>query len=199
MESQKIHYVYLTTNLINGKQYIGDHTININDKKYYIGSGGAIYGAINKYGSNMFFKEILEWFSTRKEAFDAQEKYIRLYKTHISQGGYNKSPKGGLCVNGCHSEETKRKIGNSNKGKKCSEETKRKISKKSKLMWGKEEYQNKIKKSLIGKNLGKHPSIEAREKMRNGSINKNLGKKHSEETKQKMKNAWINRKRKNIN
>ena len=127
MINKKIHYVYLTTNLINGKQYVGDHTINIKEKKYYIGSGELIYKAINKYGSNNFFKEILKWFKTREEAFNAQEKYIRKFNT-LKPNGYNISPKGGLCINGCHSNETKRKIGNSNKGKICSEETKRKIS-----------------------------------------------------------------------
>ena len=37
--SNKIHYVYVTTNLITGEKYIGDHTINPQEKNYYIGSG----------------------------------------------------------------------------------------------------------------------------------------------------------------
>ncbi len=31
--NKKLHYTYITTNLLNGKQYVGDHsTINLNDK-----------------------------------------------------------------------------------------------------------------------------------------------------------------------
>jgi group I intron endonuclease len=164
----------MTTNLINGKQYIGDHTININQKIYYLGSGGILMDAIKKYGNSNFFKEILEWFPTRKEAFDAQEKYIKLYKTHISQGGYNISWKGGLGVKGCHSEETRIKISNSRRGKYPSEETKIKLS-----------------KALLGKNLGRHYSDEIREKMKIRSKNKNLGRHHTEETKNKISKSNI--------
>jgi len=112
------HYVYLTTNLITGQQYVGDHTINPNEKKYYLGSGTKIKEAVNEYGENNFFKEILEWFDTRKDACKAQEKYIRFYKTHISQGGYNISFTGGTSENGRHCEETKQKISLSNKTRK---------------------------------------------------------------------------------
>jgi len=49
-----IHYNYITTNNINGKQYIGAHsTNNIDDG--YLGSGLLITRAKKKYG-----KEILQ-------------------------------------------------------------------------------------------------------------------------------------------
>ncbi len=116
----KFHYVYLTTNLITGEKYIGDRSTNREpEKDNYIGSGKLIKEKIKEYGRKNFKKEILEKFETKKQAFNAQEKYIILYKSHISQGGYNISPKGGLCVKGCleHTEGTKDKIKKSCKGK----------------------------------------------------------------------------------
>lgn len=40
-----IHYVYVTTNLINGKQYVGDHSKNSKIDNY-LGSGIAFKGAV---------------------------------------------------------------------------------------------------------------------------------------------------------
>ena len=59
MNKNKKHYlIYQTTNLINGKIYIGKHeTINIEDE--YFGSGNLIRAAINKYGLENFVKTIL--------------------------------------------------------------------------------------------------------------------------------------------
>jgi len=68
------NYVYITTNLINGKQYIGDHsTNNLNDR--YLGSGLVLKRSIKKYGKENFERKTLEFFDTKEEAFDAQEKY----------------------------------------------------------------------------------------------------------------------------
>jgi len=65
------HFVYITTNLINGKQYIGDHsTYNLEDG--YIGSGKtALIPAIKKYGKQNFQRKILEFFDTKEDAFNA--------------------------------------------------------------------------------------------------------------------------------
>jgi hypothetical protein len=120
---QKIHYIYLTINLITGEKYIGDRSINKEpERDNYLGSGKLIKEKIKEYGRENFKKEILEKFSSKKEAFNAQEKYIKLYKSHISEGGYNISKKGGLCVKGCleHTKETKIKIGKACKGKSSS-------------------------------------------------------------------------------
>lgn len=59
MNKNKKHYlIYQTTNLINGKIYIGKHiTTNIEDE--YFGSGNLIRAAINKYGLENFIKTIL--------------------------------------------------------------------------------------------------------------------------------------------
>ena len=59
MNKNKKHYlIYQTTNLINGKIYIGKHeTTNIEDE--YFGSGKHLKRAINKYGLENFVKTIL--------------------------------------------------------------------------------------------------------------------------------------------
>ena len=162
------NYVYIITNLVNNKQYVGDHSTNkLNDN--YLGSGIALNNAKNKYGKEKFKKEILEFFDTKIDAFNAQEKHINEYNT-LTPNGYNISPKGGLHVSGCHSKETikKIKIGNlgKNKGKHHSKESKESIS-----------------NGLIGR-----PSSEkCRENMKRvGKMNK--GKKRSNKFKENLKN-----------
>jgi hypothetical protein len=49
--------IYITTNLINGKQYIGLHSKN---NKSYLGAGTLLLKAIKKYGKENFSKEILK-------------------------------------------------------------------------------------------------------------------------------------------
>lgn len=45
-------YIYETTNLINGKKYIGQKTSRVFLKEEYLGSGKGIKLAIDKYGLN---------------------------------------------------------------------------------------------------------------------------------------------------
>jgi len=165
MKEKKFIFVYITTNLINGKQYVGDHSTNSLNEGY-IGTGTLIIKAIKKYGKENFKREILEFCNTRYEAFKAQEKYIIKYKTLVPNG-YNISPTGGLNEFGRHSEKTKKKISkvtsgknNGMFGKKHSEETKKKWSEKRKGPGS----------SMYGKKGENCP---------------NFGKKHSEETKKK--------------
>ncbi|NMC60393.1 MAG: GIY-YIG nuclease family protein [Candidatus Methanofastidiosa archaeon] len=155
-----IHYVYITTNVVNGKQYIGDHSSNnLNDN--YLGSGVAFRKAIKKYGKENFTKQILELFNTKEEAEGAQLFYIERFNTLIPNG-YNISPSGGIHWGGVHSEESKRKMSLSKKGKPSwnkgktnvySEETRLKWSEKRKGKKLSDESKIKLSKSTKGKIL----------------------------------------------
>lgn len=86
------HFVYETTNLINGKKYIGKHsTDDLNDG--YLGSGKAIQQAIKKYGENNFSRTILKEFKTSEEAYMYEEEIItpEIIK---SKNYYNMKPGG---------------------------------------------------------------------------------------------------------
>jgi hypothetical protein len=80
-------YLYRTTNLINGKIYVGVHkTSNLEDG--YIGSGKVLNRAIEKYGIENFRKDILEFFDTAKEMF-AKEKEIVTEEFLLREDTYN--------------------------------------------------------------------------------------------------------------
>lgn len=83
--------IYKTTNLINGKIYIGQ----TKNKYKYIGSGNIIKKAIKKYGFNNFKFEIIIEGDFNKELTDHLEKhYIRLYNSTNNKIGYNISEGG---------------------------------------------------------------------------------------------------------
>ena len=54
-----IGYIYKTTNLINGKIYIGQHKSSSFDTNYY-GSGKLLIKALKKYGKENFKIELIE-------------------------------------------------------------------------------------------------------------------------------------------
>jgi len=187
---KKFNYVYITSNLINGHKYIGDRSCNCNpEEDIYLGSGTYYKNAEKLYGKQNFKKEILEFFPTKQEAFNSQEKYIKQYNT-LKPNGYNLSPKGGNNVRGCHSEETIEKNRQSNIGKKHTIEAKIKMSNSHKgKKQSPETIQKRIKTMGDPWNKGKPNSIEHNKNISNSLLkekNPFFGKKHKKESCEKM-------------
>jgi group I intron endonuclease len=78
-------YIYKTTNLINGKTYIGQKKSSKFEKSYY-GSGLLISRAVEKYGIENFKIEILCW-ALSKEHLDELE--ILLIESNSVNENYN--------------------------------------------------------------------------------------------------------------
>jgi len=70
-ENKRFHFIYRTTNLINGRYYLGMHSTNRIDDGY-LGSGKRLYYELSKYGRNNFKFEILEQFDSREELVQAE-------------------------------------------------------------------------------------------------------------------------------
>lgn len=83
--------IYKTTNLLNGKIYIGQDSKN---DPNYLGSGKTLKRAINKYGKNNFTKEIIEICETKKDLNDREIYWIGKMDSRNRKIGYNIS-KGG--------------------------------------------------------------------------------------------------------
>ena len=107
-------YIYKTTNLINGKIYIGqkkaDHFLGPD----YLGSGFLLHKAINKYKKENFKVEILCECSDKLD-LDAKERfYISLYNSQSPEIGYNivEGGQGGhyMLAEKHHSEKAKEKF-----------------------------------------------------------------------------------------
>lgn len=88
----KLYYIYVISNLINSKTYIGQHkTNNLNDN--YMGSGLNITKAIKKYGKENFSKFILAIANTKFNADILEKYFISLYRAegkaeyNIANGG----------------------------------------------------------------------------------------------------------------
>lgn len=70
-KNKRFHFIYKTTNLINGRYYLGMHSTNRLDDGY-LGSGKRLYYELNKYGRDNFKFEILEQFNSREELVQAE-------------------------------------------------------------------------------------------------------------------------------
>ena len=176
--------IYKTTNLINGKIYIGQDFKN-NPK--YLGSGKLLKLALKKYGVDNFSKETICTCANEKELDEKEIFFIKEFNSTNRDVGYN------LCEGG---RSFRIMIGenNANFGKKLSEEERKKISYLTKKAMTKEVCE-KIKRARKNQTF----SEETREKFRanfSGDRNPNFGKKgelcrfygtkHSEQTKLKI-------------
>lgn len=188
-------YIYETTNLVNGKKYIGKHKSNkIN--KTYLGSGVALKKAIKKYKKENFKVKIIEKINTNQKDLDLREMYwIRFFDAVANKKYYNRSyggeNEGWFGVNqaikekGGLSEETKRKMSKSRMGEKHP-------------MYGKH-HSEKSKEKMRKIKKGKKTSKETRKKQSDALKGEKaywFGKHLTEETKRKLSEV---RKGKNIN
>jgi len=92
-----MYTVYKTTNLINGKIYIGVHKTE-NPCDNYLGSGIAIKRAIKIYGSNNFKKEVLFEFDNPVDAY-AKEKELVTSEFILLENTYNMTTGGSVSIN----------------------------------------------------------------------------------------------------
>ena len=115
--------VYVHHNNINGKRYVG---ITNNPKKRWYGNGKDyadckhFASAIKKYGWNNFTHYLLEDGLTLEQASALEQMYIARYKTQDREYGYNILAGGQnrpSMLGKHHSEETKRKMSASQKGR----------------------------------------------------------------------------------
>jgi len=106
-------YIYKTTNLVNGKIYIGQ---TIGDRPNYIGSGRLFLKAVKKYGKENFKREILEYCDNVEQMNEREIIWIAKYDSTNPSIGYNLCGGGGG-RGGIH-PSTRKKISEANKGEK---------------------------------------------------------------------------------
>lgn len=111
-------FVYITTNLINNKKYIGKRKIrNVKSDSTYLGSGKDLKKDIELYGVENFKRDILEYCVNEDDLRECELKWLKMYnasknnifynKLNNSSGGviYESHPKG--FKNKHHSDKTK--------------------------------------------------------------------------------------------
>ena len=82
-------YIYKTTNLINGKIYVGKSEKLIEETQNYYGSGIKLKKAISKYGVENFKKEIIDNAETISELNQKEKYWIKSLNSQERPIGYN--------------------------------------------------------------------------------------------------------------
>lgn len=176
---KKKHYlVYKTTNLVNGKIYIGKHeTENLDDG--YLGSGILIQRAIEKYGKENFKREILFECSTReemnaKEAELVNEEFLKRDDVYnLKQGG-----EGGfdfIIKNNLNTNSQNNSIGGKAFAKRLKEDEE--FRKQVSVRWA----------SIVKRAKNEHPEKFKRNGKNNGFFGKHHSKKSIEEIRAKAR------------
>lgn len=160
-------YVYRTTNLINGKIYIGKHKADKFDPDYK-GSGKYLWKAIDRYGWDNFKVEMLCPCFSESE-MNAEERFlIKYFNSRAKIGvGYNISEGGdwGDVTQGLTEEDynlMRIRRSRSLRGKPKSESHKRKISESEKGKLVSDETRKKLRESHLGNTWTEESKAKAR-------------------------------------
>ena len=170
-----MYEVYLITNTVNGKRYVGitkngylhrfrEHVSSANNNSHNL-----IHAAIRKYGEISFTVELIESNVSDEIAGDREQYYIRLYDTYyINRKGYNMTIGGNGTIGYVFTDEVKHRMSIANSGRIYSDERNQRIREK---MIGRD-YKDKWKLALS----------EARKGRFAGAENPFYGKHHSDGT-----------------
>jgi len=102
---QQHGYIYLTTNTVNNKKYIGQHKASHQDD--YIGSGTLLLRAIKKHKKENFINEILEVCYSKEEMNEREFYWIDKFNAVESEMYYNITEGGNKPPIWFHTEEEK--------------------------------------------------------------------------------------------
>lgn len=114
-----MYFVYITTNLVNNKKYLGLSSMKKKNWETYLGSGKILTRAVQKYGKSNFRRDIIQYFDERDDAIDEEKRLILEYGCHLSTEWYNIAT--GFTTQGFrgkkHTEKHKEYLRNLYKGK----------------------------------------------------------------------------------
>lgn len=196
-KKEKVYTIYCHTSP-SGKKYVGRTSKSI-DKRWRehisystLCEGGAIHGAIRKYGQDSFIHEILETINSPEVAVECEIKWVKALNTKVPNG-YNLTSGGEGVFE--PSDETREKLSKSKKGKPLHPNSR------AALKFGplsrigtKTSEETKALMSAAAK--GKPKSLEHREALSKAKKGKSNGPR-SEETKRKISEAQLGEKNHN--
>lgn len=175
----KFGYIYLITDTLHNKQYVGQRRGYKLDEQYY-GSGRIIQNLIKKYGTSIFKREIVDYASSQEELSRKEVEFIERYNT-LYPNGYN------LTLRLQAIDPYERNNSNVN-----NEECRKKSSERMKNVWTDDEYRKKM--SQMSRDNWKN------ENYRNNRIYALRKTTQTEEYKKKLsdiqKQSWNNERRK---
>jgi group I intron endonuclease len=169
--------IYLVTNKLNGKQYVGQTIVARNR----VGHGNLVRQAYKKHGYRNFTYEPICAEIVDRPTLNFMERFWISVMESQAPNGYN--IENGGSSKGKVSEETKEKLRLAVTGFKHTEETKRKISEASRNCSA------ETRAKISAANKGRVVSDELKARISAG----NIGKKRSEETRKRMSVAFTGR------
>lgn len=202
--------VYMHTNKINNKSYIGITSQSVEKRwgknGYHYKMNKHFWSAIQKYGWDNFYHDILFTNLSRKRACEIEERLISVFMTQDPEMGYNITS-GGEGNGGFHlSDETKKKLSKSHQGifdgtnnpmygispkERMDEETYNNWKKSIQNRMSSEETREKFRQINTGRKYSDETNAK---KGRRGEANHNYGKTMPDETKEKLRKANSGRK-----
>ena len=185
--------IYVFTNKINGKQYVGQ-TINIEERyKQHRkdakneNKNSIFYRAIRKYGFDNFEFKVVETDIDISKIHEREKFWIKELNTK-SPNGYNLTDGGEGTFGYRHTEEAKKKMSELKKGMKLSPEQIERLRRGNIGRKLSEEHKKILVEAVKKANTGRKLTEEHKKRL----AEYNRGRKHSEESKKKMSESQKN-------